>query len=979
MILYKKVLFAVLFSVGISIGQPIEDGFNIYFPPDDTTRQVFLPYFRATEIGTDYFVSIDEQGHFTYDGEPVRFFGVNLVADGAFPVKEKSWFIAGHLRKMGINLIRFHHMDNPWSEESIFYQQGSTRILNTGTLDRFEYLVNELKNNGIFINFNLHVSRTFRTADGVTDADSIKNYGKGVTYFDPHLIMLQKEYAAQMLNHINPYTNMTLSDDPVMAMVEIINENSLYRMWRDDKLKHFSDGGDLTMRHSLMLDSLWHDYLKEKYDNTNNLATAWNENMRPGGEDEQIPDPGFEEGKLLQNWIMEQHESATAIMAVEENSAYSGMRSARVEVTNGDGTDWHIQWKKTGLTLKKDSLYTVRFAARTNIPRSIDVSVMKDSDPWTGYKSASFYITNQWQEYSFTLTAPIDLNNGARLSFHMGKSSGNFWFDDMGFHASPIVGLTDGESLENNSVIRMDFSKSSMYSDNRIRDISRFYLKIQDDFLADMYDYLKNDIGIKVPMVGTNWNVGAGDMASQSKLDYIDNHSYWDHPSFPNEPWSPTDWTIRNTPMVKDPDGGTITGLMAGVGNKGKPYTISEYNHSFPNRYQSEGMLFITAYASLHDVDGIMFFDYGGSSTDWESDFIGGYFSIHRNPAMMSLTPSCALAYRENYISRSNNFLEINYSEDDILLLPKYDAGGWISPAFFPNTLALEHGIRTASFSADTPFDPDMLPPAPSQPYTTDTGEIIWKTSGLMTTAADKFVGITGFLSQHRGSIAGLHRLLDGSEFATFTWVSLDKKNLTSAQYSLMTLSSRTGNSGMVWDGTTTVHNNWGTSPTLMDRAFITIQVDIKADSIKIYPLTELGSVSQYSTTYYPGSDNKFVVRLDQDLDQTTWFGVESFGSVVSVPIESQNDLPKSYQLNQNYPNPFNPVTNIRYALPKTSEVEIHIYNTLGQQLKVINQGVKSAGWYDLQIDMTEFASGLYYYQIKTDNFVQTRKMVLMK
>jgi hypothetical protein len=974
-----KYFFIILFITCHLFSQSIEDGFRFYLPPDDTSRQAFLPYFKNTNIQNSKFIDIDVDGHFNYNAQTIRFFGTNLVADGAFPVKEKAWFIAGRLRKMGFNLVRFHHIDNPWSDATLFNQTGSTRILNSETLDRLEYLINELKKNGIFVNMNLHVSRTFRIADGVADADSIPDYGKGVTYFDPHLIQLQKEYASQLLQHVNPYSGQTLANDPVMAMVEIINENSLYRMWRDNNLKHFSQGGKLTRRHTNMLDSLWHDFLEQKYENTANIAQAWNADSRPGGENEQIPDNGFEEGKLLQNWFLEKHESANGTMSLEENTANSGSRSAKIDITNGDGVDWHIQWKKTGLTIKKDSLYSITFAVKTNTPRTISAVVMKDSDPWTTYKSYSFYATTQWQEFSFTIKAPVEIEKGIRLSFHLGATTSTYWFDDVGFHSSPVLGLEDHESLETGNIARLDFGQCNKYSDNRIRDISTFYLKVQDDFLAEMYNYLKNDLGVVVPIVGTNWNVGPADMTSQAKMDYIDNHIYWDHPAFPKEPWSPTDWTINNTAMVNEQNGGTIASIMSGTAVAGKPYTVSEYNHAFPNRYQSEGMLFITAYSSFHDVDGIMFFDYGGSVSDWETDKIEGYFGQNRNPAMMSLAPSCAMAYRNHYISKANEFLKINYSNDDMLLLPKIDPGGWQSPQLYPTTLALQHGIRNESFSADDPFNPDLLPPAPSQPYTTDTGEIIWNTSGLMTTSAEKFFGLTGFLSQHRGKIIGPHRLLDGSQFATFTWISLDDNDLQSAKYSLMTLSYRAGNMGMIWDGTSTVHNNWGSSPVLMDRAFITMQLAIEADSIRIYPLSELGSVTNYNETFYPSNDGKFIVKLDQDLDGTTWFGVETFGNPLTLPNETQPDGPESFELYQNFPNPFNPTTNIRYSIKERSDVKINVYNNLGQVIKELILGEKTPGRYEIQLDMSEFSSGLYYYQLSTNNFVQTRKLLLMK
>src|SRR5512133_751245 len=105
---------------------------------------------------------------------------------------------------MGINLVRLHHMDNPWSQNSLFEQGSDTRHLNPGTLDRLEYFLTALKVNGIYADVNLHVSRTVNRKDGIPDADSIQEYGKGVCFFDPQLLFLHKEFARQLLTHTSP-------------------------------------------------------------------------------------------------------------------------------------------------------------------------------------------------------------------------------------------------------------------------------------------------------------------------------------------------------------------------------------------------------------------------------------------------------------------------------------------------------------------------------------------------------------------------------------------------------------------------------------------------------------------------------------------------------------------------------------------------------------------------------------------------------
>ena len=87
--------------------QNFSGGFNFYFPPADTATTRFIPQFARSPLTNQDFVGVDQNGHFSANGTPIRFFGANLVADGAFPTASKAWFIAGRLRKMGFNLVRY--------------------------------------------------------------------------------------------------------------------------------------------------------------------------------------------------------------------------------------------------------------------------------------------------------------------------------------------------------------------------------------------------------------------------------------------------------------------------------------------------------------------------------------------------------------------------------------------------------------------------------------------------------------------------------------------------------------------------------------------------------------------------------------------------------------------------------------------------------------------------------------------------------
>jgi len=83
--------------------------------------------------------------------------------------------------------------------------------------------------------------------------------------------------------------------------------------------------------------------------------------------------------------------------------------------------------------------------------------------------------------------------------------------------------------------------------------------------------------------------------------------------------------------------------------------------------------------------------------------------------------------------------------------------------------------------------------------------------------------------------------------------------------------------------------------------------------------------------------------------------------------------------LMQNYPNPFNPSTNISYSLPRSSFVTISVYNILGQKVKTLINKNESAGNYTVNFDASRLSSGVYFYSLKAGNYIQTKKMILMK
>lgn len=117
-----------------------------------------------------------------------------------------------------------------------------------------------------------------------------------------------------------------------------------------------------------------------------------------------------------------------------------------------------------------------------------------------------------------------------------------------------------------------------------------------------------------------------------------------------------------------------------------------------------------------------------------------------------------------------------------------------------------------------------------------------------------------------------------------------------------------------------------------------------------------------------------------------TWFSSRALTGEIRYIVSSttgitnlNTGIPDGFELSQNYPNPFNPSTHIKFAIPEKNNVVLKIFNTNGQEVAVLANGELSAGTYMVNWNAAGMASGVYFYTIKTGNFTQTKKLLLVK
>ncbi|MGE5401212.1 MAG: T9SS type A sorting domain-containing protein, partial [Ignavibacteriales bacterium] len=97
------------------------------------------------------------------------------------------------------------------------------------------------------------------------------------------------------------------------------------------------------------------------------------------------------------------------------------------------------------------------------------------------------------------------------------------------------------------------------------------------------------------------------------------------------------------------------------------------------------------------------------------------------------------------------------------------------------------------------------------------------------------------------------------------------------------------------------------------------------------------------------------------------------------LAVEDNQALVNTYKLSQNYPNPFNPATTISYSIPKASFVKLKVYDMLGRVVQTLVNKEQSAGSYKVRFEASSLPSGMYIYEIRSDNFIKSGKMLLLK
>ncbi|HEX2950198.1 MAG TPA: carbohydrate binding domain-containing protein, partial [Armatimonadota bacterium] len=817
-------------------GEPSTNGqpttmFPFVLPWDDATSGITnVSGLFSHPSGKDGFLIV-KNGHFFAGNNRVRLFGVNVCFGSCFPSHEEAEKVAARMAKFGINCVRFHQMDNQVTPNGIFAKDKVA--LDPEQLEKLDYFIAQLKKNGIYADLNLHVTRLYPDLPTATSRGD-----KGVDNFHPRMIEWQKTYAHDLLTHMNPYTNHRYTDEPAIAFVEISNENSLSRSWGN---------GDLDGLPGLYADELnrqWHSWLRKRYPTIDAIRTAWHMQEIPLGK-EMLVNGDFSNGQ--NRWTLEQH-GPTKATATVTNDGPDGKPALCIKVEQNSAETWHLQFHQAGLVVKQDQPYTLSFWAKADAACQVGLDMLQAHDPWQKLWFSSLRLTPQWRQYTYTTLPGLDEQN-ARVTFtSLGMRKGaTYYITNISLRPGNQASSELKDQLQSfDTIPYLEMINFRSYPTAAQQDWARFVWETERAYWTGMQAYLKNELHTRSLIFGTQTEFSPALL--QADMDVMGINTYWQHPSFPSRPWDAEDWFVTNVSMAGDRNGGILS-HMAFQRIEGKPFVVTEYNHSAPNTYSSEGSLLMSAFASMQDWDGIFVYAYNYRNNNWDARRMTNILEIDQHPTKMATLPAAAALFLRGDVPPTQNREIIPVSTE--MAIETLRRLGATAPAFgLTSPAGMLPFKRTISLKIANEAKPVKLtaPSPDGTAYRSDNNAFCWDPQdghGVATVDTYRSKMVVGYCSTKVFDLHGVTvaPLANMQNWAAISLTVMDGQNFNSHSRILVTATGNVENTGMVWKNPekSSVGRNWGKAPSLVEGIPATISLPVAANRVQAWALDELG------------------------------------------------------------------------------------------------------------------------------------------
>ena len=533
------------------------------------------------------------EGLFFEDGSTARFYGVNLASQSIFPEKSEAPREAARLASMGFNLVRFHFIDRgaPGGAlaapvKNIDQPVDDPWRIDPERLDQMFFFVAELKKRGIYVTHSLFGYANFMPADYARKDNRlnrehfpiiVKSWEQSFTnpyrVFFPPGITGFKGYMRELLTTRNPYTGLSLAEEPGVAFVEIANETGLVRGYG-------MSATEMPTPIKESFEALWLEYLKGKYPSDAALQTAWASSSSAGAiqfvpeikEDVSSWTPSGNAQVVASTLLyLADATSAPAIRATfpDSESVQSGVWTP-VSNPPVEGEKLRVSFRAKGDRPKLD-VELVLVERRANETRDCSNRLSFTVGPETAEFAGEFTIRHAAGRPQFMVRAgaPGSILEIGSIKFEVVRGTGER--TPMLLDPPPPPYLAQLRSI----------------GPGAVADYYEFLFWLEKRFFQDIRTYLVNDLGVRQPVVGTAVHAQGGIFANEG-MDLTNAHHY--HPG--------SVLAGRSAPIDRVPP------------QAGKPHVMTELNSPNHPRASHEMVVLTASAAARQGFAGLCFFDY---------------------------------------------------------------------------------------------------------------------------------------------------------------------------------------------------------------------------------------------------------------------------------------------------------------------------------------------------------------------------------
>lgn len=882
-------LFLVFgYSVIRSFAQPLADPFAFSFPaniPIDTSA--FNPDMRP--ITESDRLSINDAGHFVRtDGTRVRLAGLSLSLYSAFPDSATAIDLARRFNALGINCVRFTGIDYTYARTASLFADGTSTLkpgLDPDQMKRFDWLVFQLRQRGIYFTIDFHNYWNPRPEDSVHEWDSTGWGARMPLFFDDGIQTIHREVVKAFLTHKNQYTGNTYATEPALAYVTAVEDASvtLYWAYSHDIVRPNRYGAPASgASYVALIDSLYHDYLQvDRGLNTNaKLNAAWA--TVPTAPQNQLVDGGFED-PFSTAWALQINsgDGAKAILQITETDKKEGATSARIRIgeLDANANAYGIYLAQLLSKIQHLRRYQLSFWAKSNVAREIGVLVYNATFPYQAYGlQTPISLTTSWKKFDLEFTSQVTDTATAALLFVMGNAISDVYLDDVQFREIAFPGLVGGESLNNGSIRRHEIFNADI-SPARAKDEASFYQKRMRSFFDNFYRMVRDTVKSPVLLSPSNRLLSAFDYQTASQY----------------EVFASQERRTNTESMLTDIYGGTIAG-HAQSRMAGKAFVMSNASIDFPRQYQNEMGVIFPAYAGLQDWDGVFFgiWDAAGRFGNVRIDS-NAIYEIFDKPNILALLPSATAAVRHNAIATTQRVVEINNNSESQTHPRLHSLNTYSLSLYTDQRLPIFRRVQTQLAIADEEsFMPHLEVSAIASgvdPTALDAEneQIYWDaTKSLFRVVTPSYVAVTGATAGEVITLPGvIVENASAAEPATVTLSTLSAQPLTESSTSLLTVASRVLNQGAEWNAQNTELARWGRGPVQMAGVDVRVTLSMPGmDSLYVQPLGNDGRPTGTRFNVAKSPTGRFSIAVKTNVHGTPWYRLEFKKAVSSVAEE---------------------------------------------------------------------------------------------